>query len=176
MNKQLFYLLILVVFGFVISACQSTRQTDVSINPANAANQTTDKPEAGQAASDISTKNENTEKPVVADVRKNMKKDSDGKFENRCGWFENPTPGNAWLTDKDGEWLIGAQGGYQAEGDWAEFSDDQWVKTNINYGYGCACMQVTVDRKNMKILKISSATAKPLSACRNDKALEEPIE
>ena len=35
MNKHLFYLLILVVFGFVISACQSTRQTDVSINTAN---------------------------------------------------------------------------------------------------------------------------------------------
>ena len=149
MNKQLFYLLILVLCGFVISACQSTRQTDVSINTANVEKPNTNKPEAGQAASDISTQNENTAKPDVADVKKNMKKDSDGKFENRCGWFENPTPGNAWLTDKDGEWLIGAQGGYQAEGDWAEFSDDQWVKTNGYYGYGCTCMQVTVDRKNM---------------------------
>ncbi len=176
MNKQLFYLLILSAFVFVISACQSTRQTDVSINAANVQNQNTGKPEAGQAASDNSTKIENTEKPDVADVKKNMKNDSDGKVENRCGWFENPTPANAWLTDKDGEWLVGVQGGYQAEGDWAEFSDDQWVKTNGYYGYGCTCMQVTVDRKNMQIVKIQSATAKPLSACRNDKALEEPSE
>jgi hypothetical protein len=22
--------------------------------------------------------------------------------EKRCGWFQNPTPANAWLTDKDG--------------------------------------------------------------------------
>ena len=176
MNKQLIYLLILVVFGFVISACQSTRQADISVNTANAANQNTKKPEGGQAASENSAKIENTEKPDSADEQKNIKNDTNGKFENRCGWFANPTPGNAWLTDKDGEWLIGAQGGYQAEGDWAEFSDDEWVKTNGYYGYGCACMQVTVDRKNMKILKISSATAKPLSACRNDKALEEPYE
>ena len=23
--------------------------------------------------------------------------------KTRCGWFENPAPGNAWLTDRDGE-------------------------------------------------------------------------
>ena len=30
--------------------------------------------------------------------------------ENRCGWLENPTPGNYWLTDKDGDWTISTQG------------------------------------------------------------------
>jgi hypothetical protein len=32
--------------------------------------------------------------------------------ENRCGWFSNPTPGNAWLKDRDGEWTIGTQGNH----------------------------------------------------------------
>ena len=36
--------------------------------------------------------------------------------ENRCGILTNPTPANWWLIDRDGEWTIGAQGGYQAEG------------------------------------------------------------
>ena len=93
-------------------------------------------------------------------------------LETRCGWFENPTPANAWLVDRDGEWLIGAQGGYQADGDWPDFKDSQWVKTNINYGHGCACMKVTTDRSAMRILAITSATAKPLSTCRKDNSLK----
>ena len=39
----------------------------------------------------------------------------------RCGWFSNPTPANASLYDRDGEWVIGVQGGHQAEGDWPDF-------------------------------------------------------
>lgn len=50
--------------------------------------------------------------------------------ENRCGWFSNPTPGNAWLTDRDGEWTISVQGGYQAIGDWPEFKPKDWKITN----------------------------------------------
>ena len=40
------------------------------------------------------------------------------QFEMRCGWFSNPTPGNVWLYDRDGEWTIEVQGGYRVEGDW----------------------------------------------------------
>lgn len=100
--------------------------------------------------------------------------ESVAKPETRCGWFSNPTPGNAWLLDRNGEWLIAAQGGYQAEGDWADFKPSQWVKTNINYGYGCSCMTVTTDKKTRRILTIKSATARPLSVCRKDKRLKEP--
>ena len=92
--------------------------------------------------------------------------------ETRCGWFENPTPANAWLVDRDGEWIIAVQGGYQAEGDWPNFPDRYWKKTNGNYGYGCACMKVTTDRAEKRILKIRSGYARPLSACRKDKALK----
>lgn len=91
--------------------------------------------------------------------------------ETRCGWFENPTPGNAWLIDRHGEWTVGLQGGYQAEGDWPSFSNSQWVKTNVHYGYGCACMKVVADHASKRILKIVSAKAKPLSACHSDTSL-----
>lgn len=95
------------------------------------------------------------------------------KPEMRCGWFSNPTPGNAWLYDRDGEWTIGIQMGYQAEGDWPDFSPKQWVETNVHYGYGCACMKVRVDRADKRIIKIESARARPLSVCRRDRALRK---
>ncbi len=100
--------------------------------------------------------------------------ESEAKPEVRCGWFSNPTPANAWLRDKDGEWLVGEQGGYQADGDWADFKPNQWVETNGNYGYGCTCMTVTTDKKKQRILTIIKAAARPLSACRKDKKLKEP--
>lgn len=186
MKKQIFFLLSLSIFSLCILSCESTRQTDITVNSGNSAVKNNDaaqtKLETGQGASaDKMPNDEKTELPENKDGQQKMKSDSTDsasgdKFENRCGWFSNPTPANAWLEDKDGEWIIAVQGGYQAEGDWAEFSDAQWVKTNGNYGYGCTCMQVKVDRKNMRILEIASATAKPLSACRNDKALKEPKE
>jgi len=94
-------------------------------------------------------------------------------FETRCGWFSNPTPANAWLLDRDGEWTISVQGGHQAEGDWPEFKPAQWVKTNVNYGYGCACMQVLVNRQTKEVLEIRSAKARPLAKCRQDAALKK---
>lgn len=98
-----------------------------------------------------------------------------GAAETRCGWVANPTPANWWLTDKDGEWTIGVQGGYQASGaDLPDFGK-QWVVTNSgSHGYGCACINATTSKKEMKILTIKSAKVRPLSACRKDKALKEP--
>ena len=93
--------------------------------------------------------------------------------EMRCGWFSNPTPANASLYDRDDEWIISVQGGYQAEGDWPEFSPKQWVETNGHYGYGCACLRVQVDHANKRVTKIESARARPLSVCRGDRALRK---
>ena len=95
------------------------------------------------------------------------------KIETRCGWFSNPTPANASLYDRDGEWIIGVQGGYQAEGDWPDFSPQQWIKTNVNYGYGCACLRVSVDRPTRKVINIESSRARALSVCRRDRALRK---
>ncbi len=93
------------------------------------------------------------------------------QVETRCGWFSNPTPANASLYDRDDEWIIGVQGGYQAEGDWPSFGPGQWVKTNVNYGYGCACMQVRVNNESHEVIEIASSRARPLSACRSDRNL-----
>lgn len=97
------------------------------------------------------------------------------QLETRCGWFSNPTPANIWLYDKDGEWTIGVQGGYQVESDWdwPEFKRGQWVETNGSHGYGCACMRLRVDKESGHVLEIESARARPLSACRKDRALNK---
>jgi len=97
------------------------------------------------------------------------------QFETRCGWFVNPTPANIWLYDRDAEWTIGAQGGYQVEGDWdwPVFKDGQWVETNGHYGYGCACMQVRVNRQTKQVLEIKSPRSRPLAACRRDPSLKK---
>lgn len=97
------------------------------------------------------------------------------EFETRCGWFSNPTPANISLYDRDDEWIIGIQGGYQAEGDWdwPKFKPGQWIKTNVNYGYGCACVRMRVDRQSGDVVAVKSATARPLAACRQDLALKK---
>ena len=99
-----------------------------------------------------------------------------GRFEKRCGWFSNPTPGNIWLYDAEGEWTIGVQGGYQLEGDWdwPEFKRGQWVVTNSgDKGYGCACFELRVNRKTHEVLEIKSASARTLNVCRRDRALKK---
>jgi len=97
------------------------------------------------------------------------------QFETRCGWFSNPTPANISLYDRYGEWIIGAQGGYQVEGDWdwPSFKDGQWVETNGHYGYGCACMRLRVNRRTTKVLEIKSVRARPLATCRRDPSLKK---
>ena len=85
----------------------------------------------------------------------------------------NPTPANAWLIDREGEWTIGIQGGYQAEGDWPDIAKNQWIETNVHYGYGCACIRASFDRKTERVLEIKRSYGKPLSACRKDPALKK---
>lgn len=91
--------------------------------------------------------------------------------ETRCGWFSNPTPANASLHDRNGEWIIGVQGGHQAAGEWPEFGRRQWVRTNGDYGHGCACMRVRVNRQTHQVIEIESARARPLAVCRRDRSL-----
>ncbi|HEY9404300.1 MAG TPA: DUF4087 domain-containing protein [Pyrinomonadaceae bacterium] len=95
------------------------------------------------------------------------------QLETRCGWFSNPTPGNASLHDRDDEWIIGVQGGYQAEGDWPTFGPRQWVETNVHYGHGCACLRLRVNRETHRVIEIKSARARPLAACRRDRLLRK---
>jgi len=95
-------------------------------------------------------------------------------FETRCGWLQNPTPANIWFYDREAEWTIGVQGGYQVPGDWPwpAFKSGQWVRTNVNYGYGCVCFQLRVDKKDFRVLEITRASARSLAACRKDPSLK----
>ena len=91
----------------------------------------------------------------------------------RCGWFDNPTPGNAWLHDRDGEWTIGIQGGHRATGLWPRFRSSEWVRTGHgSAGYGCACLKLQADSESRDVAHILSAHARPLATCRKDSALK----
>ena len=108
---------------------------------------------------------------LAASRHDSMIVEAQSRVELRCGWFSNPTPANAWLIDRDGEWTIGIQGGYQAEGDWPDTG--KWVETNVHYGYGCTCMRATFDRKEKRVIKIVSSYSKTLASCRKDPALKK---
>ena len=96
--------------------------------------------------------------------------------ENRCGWIQNPTPGNWWLDDAQGMWVIRSQGAEdEPEGMdlIPDISERDYVRTNGNYGYACACMRVETD-DNDHITEILSFGQLKLSQCENDKALGPP--
>jgi hypothetical protein len=96
--------------------------------------------------------------------------------EERCGWLENPTPGNWWLKDSRGLWIISAQGGPYAEGveKLPEPTPDRFVATNGHYGYSCACLGGTFDAHAQTMTRVDTVRLTPLSVCRNDKALPAP--
>lgn len=96
--------------------------------------------------------------------------------EYRCGWLENPTPGNWWLNDKDGSWTISAQGGYSVPDksldNLPDIKDSEFVRTNIHYGYTCACMSVTVDKQNNLVTAIHNKGKQlTLKKCLEDRNL-----
>jgi len=95
------------------------------------------------------------------------------RAEQRCGWIDNPTPANWSLVDREGEWIIGSQGGRQAEGMdlIPDLTGRNWTRTNGSYGYGCACMSVSTDRAERSIVAIRSVRQLPLSKCRKDPGL-----
>src|SRR3989442_11162789 len=97
-------------------------------------------------------------------------------LETRCGWLSNPTPANVWLYDREAEWTIGVQGGYQVPGDWPwpTFKPRQWVVTNAgDHGYGCACLKLRVNKQTHQVLEVTSSRARPLLQCRQDPGLKK---
>ena len=97
------------------------------------------------------------------------------KGERRCGWLVNPTPANWWLTDRDGQWILGTQGADQAPGmdEMPDMSSAGWVEINGHYGYGCACMTITADA-DRRVTRIADAVPKPLKQCQADSKLPKP--
>ena len=96
--------------------------------------------------------------------------------ETRCGWLENPTPGNYSLRDRAAEWELAAQGGYAADGMDAipDMTTRGWVATNGSYGYGCACLDVAVDPAAKRVTRLLAARPMPLGTCRADRSLPRP--
>ena len=98
--------------------------------------------------------------------------------EMRCGWVENPTPGNYYLSDRDGRWEISAQGGYEAEGmdKIGDLSAGDYRATNGNYGYACGCATVKSDADSQRIVVIDAFMQKTLADCEADPNLMLPDE
>lgn len=97
--------------------------------------------------------------------------------ENRCGWVMNPTPGNWYLADAEGEWVLSEQGsdrealGMENIGD---ISAGDYVANNGNYGYACGCMKVETDAAEKRITAVYSFSQKKISQCSKDKKLPKP--
>jgi hypothetical protein len=91
----------------------------------------------------------------------------------RCGWLDNPTPGNFFLRDRDGEWTLAEQGGYQARGIdlIPDLSGNEFVETNGPHGYACACLRVTVSAKMHRVEEIFRVTPRLLKVCLGDRDL-----
>ena len=95
--------------------------------------------------------------------------------ERRCGWLVNPSPGNWWLTDRDGEWVLSSQGGPEMPGMRLipDMTTRGWVATNGYYGHGCACL--TLDTApGRRVLRITAVQPLPLARCQADRALPAP--
>lgn len=95
--------------------------------------------------------------------------------ETRCGWLDNPSPGNYWLSDKDGTWIIARQGAEQAEG--VELLTPQnkaeFVNMNYGYGYSCACVGVDANQQTQFINKVHDYEQLSLKRCLDDDSLKK---
>jgi hypothetical protein len=104
--------------------------------------------------------------------------------ENRCGWIQNPTPGNYWLDDGEGSWMLMAQGSDQEPlgmENMPDLSAGDFVQTNGYYGYACGCIKAETERSSDfgesfvgRIVAIYGVKQLPISKCRADKALPRP--
>ena len=99
--------------------------------------------------------------------------------EKRCGWLENPTPGNLWLIDADSEWTISTQGVEFATDETIdnlpEIDQKEFVRTNGNYGFSCACLSVKTDMEKSKILTVYSGKQLLLKECLEDPKISKKI-
>lgn len=94
-------------------------------------------------------------------------------FTLRCGWLDNPTPGNFSLRDRDGEWVLAEQGGYEARGMdlIPDLSGNEFVEINGPHGYACACIQASVDVETHRVLEIKRVKQRLLKVCLGDPGL-----
>ncbi|WP_162247383.1 DUF4087 domain-containing protein [Devosia sp. Root635] len=104
-----------------------------------------------------------------------------GAFERRCGWLANPTPGNWWLIDRDRSWTLSSQGDDNPAATAVmdrvpAFDADEFVSTGSYYGHGCACLTVTTDPDEGRVLAIGTSKRLPLATCEADTSLPLPAD
>lgn len=95
-----------------------------------------------------------------------------GRIEKRCGWFVHRVQASVWLMDKDGKWTIVRGGQHSAKliNFNRNFGPNQWIETrpDTGYGYGCACLQVVVDRQTHRVLEVHRLQEQSIAICRKD--------
>ncbi len=107
------------------------------------------------------------------------------RAETRCGWYHNPTPGNVFLEDADGQWWISTQGSAPAAGfedAYTPIFDDRLRldysgKRTDRYGYSCVCAEGEFDGSALlfkNVRRISRLTEIQLPRCQLDPALPKP--
>lgn len=92
-----------------------------------------------------------------------------------CGWIDNPSPGNQWVTDSRGTYFIARQGAAQANGvDLIQPKEELgFVRKNGDYGYSCGCLVVDLATDYSKqIIKVYSYRQKKLDVCKGDRKLK----
>ncbi len=102
-------------------------------------------------------------------------------LERRCGWLANLSSGNWWLVDADAAWILREKADDNAAVTAVmdmvpAFDPDQYVSMGQYYGYGCACMTITTDSAQDRILAITSSKREPLATCQADPSLPAIIE
>ncbi|WP_091828158.1 DUF4087 domain-containing protein [Marinobacterium iners] len=102
--------------------------------------------------------------------------------ETRCGWLENPSPANMWLIDRDGSWDISVQGTPNILDDksmellyQATANENEFVRTNQNYGFSCSCLTVDLDKEKNLIIAIYKSKQLPLKKCLEDISITKDI-
>jgi hypothetical protein len=99
--------------------------------------------------------------------------------EKRCGWLENPTPANLWLIDGESEWTISIQGRGFINEDSVEkiptIDENEFVRTNGNYGFSCVCLNVKTNKERSEILEVYSGKQLLLKKCLEDPNLYNKI-
>jgi Protein of unknown function (DUF4087) len=86
--------------------------------------------------------------------------------ETRCGWVSKS--GKSWyLTDKQSVWVMRKTG--EPRPPWLDnlpdLNEGGWREPEEGFGYGCGCLQVTVDKASRRVTDIVGGTSVPYSDC-----------
>ena len=108
-------------------------------------------------------------------------------WEKRCGWYQNPTPGNHWVLDRHAKWVMSSQGkdlennfGYAERKGPDLWKTGDWVKP---YPDVCGCLEGTFGEISEgdsaytswgTIIHIETIEHLPIERCEDDPNLFPP--